>query len=170
MPPSLFKRCVAEMFGTFWLVFAGIGSAIIACNFPGNGIGFIGVALAVGLTVMSMAYAVGHISGGHFNPAVSLGLVAGKRFDAKDLFPYWIAQVVGGTLGAGVIHVIQTGMPGFKPGGFGSNGYGALSPGHYSMQACLIAEVVLTGFFVLIIMGSTDQRAAKGFAGIAIGL
>ena len=170
MPPSLFKRCVAEMFGTFWLVFAGIGAAIIACNFPGNGIHYVGVALAVGLTVLTMAYAIGHISGCHLNPAVTLGLVAGKRFDAKDLFPYWIAQVIGATLGAGVIHVIQTGMPGFTPGGFGSNGYGALSPGHYSMAACLIAEAVLTGFFVLIILGSTDQRAAKGFAPIAIGL
>jgi aquaporin Z len=159
------------MFGTFWLVFGGCGAAIIACNFPGNGIGFVGVALAFGLTVLTMVYAVGHISGGHFNPAVSLGLVAGKRFDAKDLFPYWIAQLLGATLGAGVVHIIQTGMKGYTgPGGFASNGYDMLSPGHYNMQACLIAEVVLTGFFVLIILGSTDQRAAKGFAPIAIGL
>jgi aquaporin Z len=170
MPHSLFKRCVAEMFGTFWLVFGGVGAAVFACNFPKNGIGFVGVALAFGLTVLTMAYAVGHISGCHLNPAVTLGLVAGRRFDAKDLFPYWIAQVLGGVLGAGVIHVIQTGMPGFTPGGFGSNGYGTNSPGGYSMAAVLIAEVVLTGFFMLIIMGSTDQRAAKGFAPIAIGL
>ena len=170
MPPSLFKRCAAETFGTFWLVFGGCGAAVIACNFPGNGISFVGVALAFGLTVLTMAYAIGHISGCHLNPAVTLGLVAGKRFDAKDLFPYWIAQVVGGVLGAGVLHLIASGKPGFTPGGFASNGYLANSPGHYSMTACLIADAVLTGFFLLIILGSTDQRAAKGFAPIAIGL
>jgi len=170
MPPSLFKRCVAETFGTFWLVFGGCGAAVIACNFPGNGIGFVGVALAFGLTVLTMAYAIGHISGCHLNPAVTLGLVAGKRFPAAEILPYWVAQVVGGILGAGVLHLIASGKPGFIPGGFASNGYGTLSPGGYSLAACFIAEAVLTGFFLLIILGSTDQRAAKGFAPIAIGL
>jgi len=170
MPPSLFKRCAAEAFGTFWLVFGGCGAAVLACNFPGAGIGFVGVALAFGLTVLTMAYAIGHISGCHLNPAVTLGLVAGKRFDAKDLFPYWIAQVVGGFLGAGVLHLIASGKPGFAPHGFASNGYLANSPGGYTMAAALVTEVVLTGFFLFIILGSTDQRAAKGFAPIAIGL
>jgi aquaporin Z len=170
MQPSIFHRGAAEAFGTFWLVLGGCGAAVLACNFPGNGIGFVGVALAFGLTVLTMAYAIGHISGCHLNPAVTLGLVAGKRFPAKDLPVYWISQVIGGVLGAGVLHLIASGKPGFLPGGFASNGYGALSPGGYSMTACLAAEAVLTGFFLLIILGSTDQRAAKGFAPIAIGL
>jgi aquaporin Z len=170
MQPSLFRRAVAETFGTFWLVFGGCGAAVIACNFPGNGISFVGVALAFGLTVLTMAYAIGHISGCHLNPAVTLGLVVGKRFPASEILPYWVAQMVGGILGAGVLRLIANGKPGFMPGGFASNGYGHLSPGGYSMAACFIAEVVLTGFFLLIILGSTDQRAAKGFAPIAIGL
>lgn len=170
MPPSLFKRCVAEMFGTFWLVFGGIGAAIFACNYPANGIHFIGVGLAFGLAVLSMVYAIGHVSGAHLNPAVSLGLVLGKRFRAADLLPYWVAQLVGATLGAGVVRLIASGKAGFAPGGFASNGYGALSPGGYSLSAGFIAEAVLTAFFVIIIMGATDQRAAKGFAGVAIGL
>jgi len=170
MQPSLFHRAAAEAFGTFWLVLGGCGAAVLACNFPGNGIGFVGVALAFGLTVLTMAYAIGHISGCHLNPAVTLGLVAGKRFPAKDLPAYWVAQVVGGFLGAGVLHLIASGKPGFTPGGFASNGYANLSPGGYTMAACLVLEVVLTGFFLLIILGSTDQRAAKGFAPIAIGL
>jgi aquaporin Z len=170
MPSSLFHRCTAEAFGTFWLVFAGIGSAITAAAFPGLGIGFIGVSLAVGLTVMTMAYAIGHISGCHLNPAVSVGLVLGKRFPAKDLLPYIVAQVVGGAIGAGVLYGIASGKPGFVAGGFASNGYGLLSPGGYSLTSCFTAEAVLTGFFLLIILGSTDQRAAKGFAPLAIGL
>jgi len=170
MQPSLFHRAAAEAFGTFWLVLGGCGAAVLACNFPGAGIGFVGVALAFGLTVLTMAYAIGHISGCHLNPAVTLGLVAGKRFPAKDLPVYWVAQVVGGILGAGTLHLIASGKPGFTPGGFASNGYGTLSPGGYTMAAALVLEVVLTGFFLLIILGSTDQRAAKGFAPIAIGL
>ena len=171
MQPSLFHRCTAEAFGTFWLVFGGCGSAVLAAVFaPGLGIGFAGVALAFGLTVLTMAYAIGHISGCHLNPAVSVGLVLGKRFPAKDLLPYVVAQVVGGVLGAGVLHLIASGKPGYVAGGFASNGYGLLSPGGYSMTACFIAEAVLTAFFLLIILGSTDQRAAKGFAPLAIGL
>jgi len=170
MPPSLSKRCVAELFGTFWLVFGGCGSAVLAAGFPGLGIGFAGVALAFGLTVLTMAYATGHISGCHLNPAVTLGLVTGKRFPAKEALPYWIAQVVGGILAAGVLYVIATGKAGFEVGGFASNGFGEHSPGGYSLMACLVAEVVLTFFFLLVIMGATDQRAAKGFAPLAIGL
>jgi len=170
MPPSLSKRCVAELFGTFWLVFGGCGSAVLAAGFPGLGIGFAGVALAFGLTVLTMAYAIGHISGCHLNPAVTLGLVTGKRFPAKEALPYWIAQVVGGILAAGVLYVIATGKAGFEVGGFASNGFGEHSPGGYSLMACLVAEVVLTFFFLLVIMGATDQRAAKGFAPLAIGL
>src|SRR5580698_9003322 len=161
MQIALSRRCIAEFFGTFWLVFGGCGAAILACGFPAFGIGFVGVAFAFGLTVLTMAYAIGHISGCHLNPAVTLGLVAGKRFPAKDLPVYWIAQVVGGFLGAGVLHLIASGKPGFMPGGFASNGYGALSPGGYTMAAALVMETVLTGFFLLIILGSTDQRAAK---------
>jgi aquaporin Z len=170
MPSSLFQRCTAEAFGTFWLVFAGIGSAVIAAGFPNHGIHFLGVGLAVGLTVMTMAYAIGHISGCHLNPAVSVGLYLGKRFPAKELMPYIVAQVVGGTIGAGVMRLVASGSPTFVLGGLGSNGYGALSPGGYSLSSCFTAEAILTGFFVLIILGSTDQRAAKGFAPIAIGL
>jgi aquaporin Z len=170
MPPSLSKRCVAELFGTFWLVFGGCGAAVLAAGFPALGIGFVGVALAFGLTVLTMAYAIGHISGCHLNPAVTLGLVTGKRFPAKEALPYWIAQVAGGILAAGVLYVIASGKAGFEVGGFASNGYGAYSPGGYSLAACLVAEVVLTFFFLLVIMGATDQRAAHGFAPLAIGL
>jgi aquaporin Z len=168
--PSLFRRCLAEMFGTFWLVFGGCGSAVLAAGFPVHGIHFVGVALAFGLTVLTMAYAIGHISGCHLNPAVSLGLVLGKRFPMAEMVPYWVAQVVGGFLAGGVLFFIASGAPGFTPGGFASNGYGALSPGHYSLASCFAAEVLLTAFFLIIILGATDQRAAKGFAPLAIGL
>ncbi|HTZ81541.1 MAG TPA: aquaporin Z [Candidatus Acidoferrales bacterium] len=165
------KRAAAEFFGTFWLVFGGCGSALIAAHFPGVGIGFAGVALAFGLTVLTMVYAVGHISGGHFNPAVSVGLVAGKRFSASDLPAYVIAQVLGAIAAAGVLFVIASGAAGFDVhAGFASNGYGAHSPGGYSLLAGFVAEVVLTAFFIMVIMGATDERAPKGFAGIAIGL
>lgn len=168
---SLSKRATAEFFGTFWLVFGGCGSAVLAAAFPQLGIGFAGVALAFGLTVLTMAYAIGHISGCHLNPAVSVGLVAGKRFPAGELLPYVIAQVLGGIAGAGVLYVIASGKAGFDvSGGFASNGYAAHSPGGYSLTACLVAEVVLTFFFLMIIMGSTDKRAPAGFAPIAIGL
>ncbi|MGD0906594.1 MAG: aquaporin Z [Candidatus Acidiferrales bacterium] len=168
---SLGKRCTAEFVGTFWLVFGGCGSAVLAAAFPNLGIGFAGVALAFGLTVLTMAYAVGHISGCHLNPAVSVGLFTGKRFPISDLLPYVVAQVVGGICGAGVLYVIASGKDGFDvSGGFASNGYGAHSPGGYSLTACFVAEVVLTLFFLLIIMGSTDKRAPQGFAPIAIGL
>src|ERR1041384_3493791 len=168
---GLGKRFFAEFFGTFWLVFGGCGSAVLAAAFPSLGIGFVGVALAFGLTVLTMAFAIGHISGCHLNPAVSAGLVAGKRFPAKEFLPYVVAQVIGGIAGAGVLYVIASGKAGFSvSGGFASNGYGAHSPGEYSLLACLVAEVVLTAFFLLIIMGSTDKRAPSGFAPIAIGL
>ncbi|MFZ0292155.1 MAG: aquaporin Z [Candidatus Sulfotelmatobacter sp.] len=168
---NLSKRVSAEFIGTFWLVFGGCGSAVLAAAFPQLGIGFYGVALAFGLTLLTMAYAIGHISGCHLNPAVSIGLVAGKRFPASDLWAYVIAQVLGGILGAGVLYVIASGKAGFElSGGFASNGYGAHSPGGYSLLACLVAEVVLTFFFLMIIMGATDRRAPAGFAPIAIGL
>jgi aquaporin Z len=168
---SIGKRAAAEFFGTFWLVFGGCGSAVLAAAFPGLGIGFAGVALAFGLTVLTMAFAIGHISGCHLNPAVSVGLVAGKRFPASELLPYVIAQVVGGIAGAGVLYTIASGQSNFAlSNGFASNGYGVHSPGGYSTLACFIAEVVLTMFFLLIIMGSTDHRAPAGFAPIAIGL
>lgn len=167
---SLSKRAIAEFFGTFWLVFGGCGSAVLAAAFPQLGIGFAGVALAFGLTVLTMAYAIGHISGCHLNPAVSAGLVAGKRFPASEFLPYAVAQVLGGIAGAGVLYVIASGKPGFELGGFASNGYGAHSPGGYTTASCLVAEVVLTFFFLMIIMGSTDKRAPAGFAPIAIGL
>jgi aquaporin Z len=165
------KRAAAEFFGTFWLVFGGCGSAVLAAAFPGLGIGFAGVALAFGLTVLTMVYAVGHISGGHFNPAVSVGLAAGKRFPASDLPAYIIAQVVGAIAAAAVLFVIASGSAAFNVhAGFASNGYGLHSPGGYSLLAGFTAEVVLTAFFVMVIMGSTDERAPKGFAGISIGL
>jgi aquaporin Z len=165
------KRATAEFFGTFWLVFGGCGAAVLDAAFPGLGIGFLGVALAFGLTVLTMAFAIGHISGCHLNPAVSLGLAVGKRFPMSDVLPYWIAQVLGGLAAAGVLLVIASGKPGFSlAGGFASNGYAEHSPGGYSLTACLVAEIVLTMFFLLIIMGSTDQRAPDGFAAIAIGL
>jgi aquaporin Z len=168
---KLSKRALAEFVGTFWLVFGGCGSAVIAAAFPQLGIGFYGVALAFGLTVLTMAYAIGHISGCHLNPAVSFGLVAGKRFPASELLPYVIAQVIGGIAGASVLYVIASGKPGFDlSSGFATNGYAAHSPGGYSLVSCLAAEIVLTLFFVIIIMGATDRRAPVGFAPLAIGL
>jgi len=168
---KLSKRVSAEFIGTFWLVFGGCGSAVLAAAFPGLGIGFLGVALAFGLTVMTMAYAVGHISGAHFNPAVSVGLVVGGRFPAKDLFPYIVAQVLGGIAAAAVLYLIASGKAGFSlSGGFAANGYGAHSPGQYNLLSCLVAEVLLTFSFLFIILGATDKRAPAGFAPIAIGL
>jgi aquaporin Z len=169
MPLS--KRLFAEFFGTFWLVFGGCGSAVLAAAFPTLGIGFLGVALAFGLTVLTMAFAIGHISGCHLNPAVTLGLWVGKRFLAKDVLPYWVAQVIGAIAAAGVLFVIASGKAGFDvSAGFASNGYDAHSPGGYSMIAALLTEVVLTCFFLLVILGATDRRAPLGFAPIAIGL
>ena len=167
---SLAKRCAAETLGTFWLVFGGCGSAVIAAAFPQVGIGLLGVSLAFGLTVLTMAYAIGHISGCHLNPAVSVGLVVGKRFPAAELPAYVVAQVVGGAIGAGVLYLIASGKPGFEVGGFAANGFAEHSPGHYSMLAAAIAKVVLTFMFLMIILGSTDKRAPAGFAPIAIGL
>ncbi|MDR2311199.1 MAG: aquaporin Z [Brucellaceae bacterium] len=166
----MMNKLSAECFGTFWLVFGGCGSAVLAAAFPELGIGFAGVALAFGLTVLTMAYAVGGISGGHFNPAVTLGLTLGGRFEAKDLIPYWIAQLVGGILAAAILFFIASGKADFTAGGFASNGYGDLSPGKYSLGAALAIEVVLTAFFLIIILGSTSSRAPAGFAPIAIGL
>jgi len=169
MPLS--KRLFAEFFGTFWLVFGGCGSAVLAAAFPALGIGFLGVALAFGLTVLTMAYAIGHISGCHLNPAVTLGLCVGRRFPAKDVLPYWVAQVIGAIAAAGVLFVIASGKAGFDvSAGFASNGYDIHSPGGYSMLAALVTEVVLTGFFLLVILGATDRRAPLGFAPIPIGL
>ncbi len=169
MPLS--RRAIAEFVGTFWLVFGGCGSAVLAAAFPNFGIGFVGVALAFGLTLLTMAYAIGHISGCHLNPAVSVGLVVGKRVPASDLWAYVVAQVVGGIAAAAVLYVIASGKAGFDlAGGFASNGYAAHSPGGYSLVACLVAEVVLTFMFLMIILGATDRRAPQGFAPIAIGL
>ena len=168
---SISKRFAAELIGTFWLVFGGCGSAVLAAAFPNLGIGFLGVALAFGLTVLTMAFAIGHISGCHLNPAVSLGLWAGKRFSAADLAPYIGAQILGGVLGAGVLYIIASGAAGFDlAAGFASNGYGEHSPGGYSLFACLITELVLTAVFLFVILGATDSRAPKGFAPLAIGL
>jgi aquaporin Z len=165
------RRLGAEFFGTFWLVFGGCGSAVLAAAFPQFGIAFAGVALAFGLTVVTMAYAVGHISGGHFNPAVTAGLCAGGRFPAKDVIPYIIAQVIGGIAAAGILYLIASGKAGFDAGaGFASNGYGEHSPGGYSLQSAMIAELVLTAFFLIVIHGATDKRAPAGFAPLAIGL
>lgn len=165
------KKYFAELFGTFWLVFGGCGSAIFAAGYPELGIGFVGVSLAFGLTVLTMAYAVGHISGGHFNPAVSFGLWAGGKFSAKELLPYIAAQLIGAVLAAAALYLIVSGKSGFESiGGFAANGYGDLSPDKYSMQSAFIAEFLLTMFFLLIILGSTNERAPKGFAPIAIGL
>ena len=169
MPQS--KRLAAECLGTFWLVFGGCGSAVLAAGFPELGIGFLGVALAFGLTVVTMAYAVGHISGGHFNPAVSFGLWTAGRFPTGDLLPYVVAQLVGAVIAAAVLYVIAGGAPGFTTAdGFASNGYGAHSPGGYSMTAALVAEVVLTFMFLIIILGATDRRAPAALAPLAIGL
>lgn len=171
------KKCIAEMLGTFWLVLGGCGSAVLAANFLSGsessinmGIAFAGVALAFGLTVMTMAYAIGHISGCHLNPAVSVGLWMGGRFPATHLLPYIVSQVVGGLVGAGVIYFIASGVSGYQPGGFASNGFGELSPGKYSLQAVLVCEVVMTFMFLMIILGTTDKRAPAGFAPIPIGL
>ncbi|MGB7286968.1 MAG: aquaporin Z [Salaquimonas sp.] len=167
----MINKLAAEAFGTFWLVLGGCGSAVLAAGFPEVGIGLMGVSLAFGLTVLTMAYAVGGISGGHFNPAVSLGLAVGGRFSYGELIPYWIAQVIGGTLGALVLYLIVSGKADFTSvGGFASNGYGEASPGGFNMMAALIIEVVMTAFFLIIILGATDKRAVAGFAPIAIGL
>ncbi|MYN40485.1 aquaporin Z [Duganella sp. FT109W] len=164
------KQYGAEFFGTFWLVLGGCGSAVLAATFPGVGIGLLGVALAFGLTVLTMAFAVGHISGGHFNPAVSIGLWAGGRFPAAQLLPYVVAQVLGGLLAGGVLYLIASGKAGFDvSAGFAANGYGAHSPGGYSLSAALVSEVVMTMMFLLVILGATDARAPKGFAPLPIG-
>ncbi|MGZ9567866.1 aquaporin Z [Alcaligenes nematophilus] len=168
---SLLKRCTAETLGTFWLVFGGCGSAIFAAAYPELGIGFAGVALAFGLTLLTMCYAIGNISGCHINPAVTLGLVAGGRFPARDAIPYIIAQVLGGLLAGGVLYLIASGKTGFDPvAGFASNGFGEHSPDNYNRNAALIAEIVLTAFFLFIIMGATHKRGHAGLAGVAIGL
>jgi len=164
------RPLAAEFFGTFWLVFGGCGSAVLAAAFPELGIGFAGVSLAFGLTVLTMAYAVGGISGGHFNPAVSLGLAIANRFAWKDLIPYWVAQIAGAIVAAAVLFAIASGKAGFVAGGFASNGFGDLSPGGYSMQAALLIEVVLTAGFLIVILGATSKAAPTGFAPIAIGL
>lgn len=165
------QKLMAEFFGTFWLVFGGCGAAVFAAGIPDLGIGFLGVSLAFGLTVLTMAYAVGHISGGHFNPAVSLGLLLAGRMEGKDLIPYWIAQVLGATGAAVALYVILSGQADFAGvGGFASNGYGAASPQGYSMTAGLIAEIILTAFFLIVILGATSSGAPAGFAPIAIGL
>ena len=164
------RRLIAEFFGTFWLVFGGCGSAVVAAGYPQLGIGFMGVAFAFGLTVLTMAYAVGHISGGHFNPAVTLGLWSAGRCANKHVLPYVVVQVIGAILAAGVLWIIASGKPDWVPGGFAANGYGALSPGHYSLAACFLAELLLTFFFLFIIIGTTSKGAATGFAGIPIGL
>jgi aquaporin Z len=164
------RNLAAELFGTFWLVFGGCGAAVLAAAFPELGIGFAGVALAFGLTVLTMAYAVGGISGGHFNPAVSFGLAVAGRFPWKDLIPYWVAQVIGAVLAASALYVIASGKAGWEPGAFASNGYGELSPGGYSLQSGLLIEIILTAGFLLVILGSTSKIAPHGFAPIAIGL
>lgn len=168
---SLLKSCAAETLGTFWLVFGGCGSAVLAAAFPEVGIGLVGVSFAFGLTVLTMAYAIGHISGCHLNPAVSVGLFVGGRFPASSLLPYIVSQVIGAVIGAGVLYLIASGKAGFDlGGGFASNGYGEHSPGGYSLAAALVAETVLTFMFLIIILGATDARAPAGFAPIAIGL
>ncbi|MGR5095298.1 aquaporin Z [Vibrio maritimus] len=166
------NKYLAELFGTFWLVLGGCGSAVLAAAFPDVGIGLLGVSLAFGLTVLTMAFAIGHISGCHLNPAVSIGLWAGGRFETKELVPYIIAQVIGGVLAGGILYVIASGQAGFDAvsSGFASNGYGEHSPGQYSLTAALVTEVVMTAMFLIVIMGSTDKRAPEGFAPIAIGL
>ncbi|WP_113652127.1 aquaporin Z [Pedobacter namyangjuensis] len=163
------KKLVAEFIGTFWLVLGGCGSAVLACNYPGAGIGFVGVSLAFGLTVISIAYALGHISGAHLNPAVSIGAWIAGRMETKDLVPYIVAQVLGGIAGAGILYVIATGN-GQPIGGFATNGYGDFSPGKFDLVSAAVTEVVLTFIFLLVILGATDSRAPKGFAGLAIGL
>ncbi len=166
----MLKKLSAEFIGTFWLVFGGCGSAILAAVFNDVGIGLAGVSIAFGLTVVTMAYALGHVSGGHFNPAVTIGLWAGGRCPAGDVAPYVVVQTVGAIAAAGVLYVIASGAPAFEVGGFAANGYGENSPGGYGMVACLVAEVVLTAGFLMVIMGATDGRAPAGFAPLAIGL
>ena len=164
------KKLIAEFIGTLWLVLGGCGSAILAAGFPELGIGFLGVALAFGLTIVTMAYAIGHISGCHLNPAVSIGLAIGGRFDKKDLIPYIIAQVMGAIAGAGILYLIASGKPGFEIGGFAANGFGEHSPGGYDMLSAFVTEAVLTFFFLIIILGTTHSKAPKYLAGLAIGL
>ncbi len=164
------KKLVAEFFGTLWLVLGGCGSAVLAAGYPELGIGFVGVSIAFGLTVLTMVYAIGHISGCHLNPAVTIGLWAGGRFDAKDIIPYIIAQVLGATVGALIIYLIASGKAGFELGGFAANGYGEHSPDGYGLIAALICEVVMTFMFLMVILGATHSKAPKGFAGVAIGL
>lgn len=166
----MMRKLSAEFFGTFWLVFGGCGSAVLAAGYPELGIGFAGVSLAFGLTVLTMAYAVGGISGGHFNPAVSLGLALARRFGWKDLLPYWVAQVAGAIAAGFVLYAIASGKAGWSAGGFASNGFGDLSPGGYTMQAALLIEIVLTVGFLIIILGATAKAAPSGFAPVAIGL
>ena len=164
------NKLIAEFIGTFWLVLGGCGSAVLAAAYPELGIGFVGVAFAFGLTVVTMAYAIGHISGCHLNPAVSIGLWIGGRFDAKDLLPYIVAQVLGGIVGACDLYLIASGKADYEIGGFASNGFGEFSPGGYSMTAALVCEIVMTFMFLIIILGATHSKAPKGFAGLAIGL
>ncbi|PIE88612.1 MAG: aquaporin Z [Bacteroidetes bacterium] len=164
------KKLVVEFIGTLWLVLGGCGSAVLAAAYPELGIGFVGVAIAFGLTVVTMAYAIGHISGCHLNPAVSIGLWIGGRFEKRELIPYIIAQILGGIAGAGILYVIATGKAGFEIGGFAANGYGEHSPGGYSLLAALVTEIVMTFMFLIIILGATHSKAPKGFAGLAIGL
>ncbi|MBV1927121.1 MAG: aquaporin Z [Rhodobacteraceae bacterium] len=167
----MIKRLLAECVGTFWLVLGGCGSAVLAAGVADVGIGWLGVAFAFGLTVLTMAYAVGHISGGHFNPAVTLGLALAGRFEGKDLVPYWVAQVIGSVLAAAVLYIVLSGAPDFTGvGGFASNGYGEASPGGFSMMSALVIEIVLTAFFLIVILGVTSVAASPGFAPIAIGL
>ena len=170
MDRDMQRRLTAEFFGTFWLVFGGCGSAVLAAAFPQLGIGFLGVAFAFGLTVLSMAYAVGHISGGHFNPAVTIGLWAAGRSANKHVIPYIVVQVIAALAASAVLYLVASGKPDWVPAGFASNGYGDLSPGKYSMTSCFMAELVLSFFFLMIIIGTTSRGAATGFAGIPIGL
>jgi aquaporin Z len=171
MKHNLTQRMAAEFFGTFWLVFGGCGSAVLAAAFPQVGIGLLGVAFAFGLSVLTMAYAVGHVSGGHFNPAVTVGVFAAGRFPSKSILPYIVAQIAGAIAGAGILYLIASGKAGFDvSAGFASNGYGAHSPGGYTLAAALLCELVMTFFFLIVILGATDERAPKGFAPIAIGL
>ncbi len=164
------KKLIAEFIGTLWLVLGGCGSAVLAAAFPELGIGFVGVSLAFGLTVVTMAYAIGHVSGCHLNPAVSIGLWAGGRFSSKELVPYIIAQVLGATAGAGILYMIASGQPGFELGGFAANGFGEHSPGDYGMIAALVCEIVMTFMFLIVILGATHSKAPAGIAGLAIGL
>jgi aquaporin Z len=170
MTVPLSRRVCAEFIGTFWLVFGGVGTAVISAGFPALGVGFLGVALAFGLTLLTMAYTIGPISGCHINPAVTFGLCLAKRFPARDVVPYWIAQVFGAIAAAAVLYWIASGKPGWVAGQFGSNGYGPLSPGGYGMGSAIVSELVCTFAFIMVILGATDRRAPVGFAGIAIGL